>query len=86
MPRNPTLVVTQAVAGSSVGLSIPNSAPAGTRITSPGARLGGFRSWCRRGRPATSASVARWFESAYSESGIQIADDMARNFRTEPRA
>lgn len=35
---------------------------------------------------AVVAIVVRWFESAYSESGIQIADDMARNFRTEPRA
>jgi hypothetical protein len=42
MPRNPTLVVTQAVAGLSARLSTANWAPAGTKITSPAAaRLDG---------------------------------------------
>jgi hypothetical protein len=28
--------------------------------------------------------AVRWLESIYSEAGIKIADDMARNFRVEP--
>jgi hypothetical protein len=30
--------------------------------------------------------AVRWLESAFSEAGIKIADDMARNFRAEPLA
>jgi hypothetical protein len=38
--------------------------------------------------PDTTAVIAievRWLETRYSQAGISIADDMARNFRTIPR-
>jgi hypothetical protein len=30
--------------------------------------------------------AVRWLEATFSEAGIKIADDMARNFRVEPRS
>ncbi len=30
------------------------------------------------------AIAVRWLETVYSEAGVKIADDMARNFRVEP--
>jgi hypothetical protein len=36
------------------------------------------------GSSATVVMTVSWFERMFSEAGVEIADDMARNFRVEP--
>jgi hypothetical protein len=35
---------------------------------------------------STVVMTVSWFERMFSEAGIEIADDMARNLRVEPLA
>ena len=57
-PANPTVVVTQAVAGPAARLLAPNRAPAGTRTTSPAAASAASPSTVTRSVPLSTYSTS----------------------------